>query len=89
MMGRDRTAAGNLDCGYRSYGLATLRTPVLRRLQLCPSCGVLVAQRVRFAAPMPVPGLEDGDGVDAMSLDQATTRSWCESGQAPKSELIL
>ena len=29
-----------------------------------------MAQRVRFAAPMPVPGREDDDGVQAMSLDE-------------------
>jgi hypothetical protein len=29
-----------------------------------------VAHRVQFTAPMPVPGREDGDGVDAMSLDE-------------------
>jgi hypothetical protein len=42
--------------------------------RLCPSCGVLVAHRVRFAAPMPVPGREDDDGVEAMSLDERIIR---------------
>ena len=78
MISRDRAAASNPDCGYCSYGLATLELSPCGHLfcddcantQLCPSCGVLVAQRVRFAASMPVPGREDDDGVDAMSLDE-------------------
>ena len=70
---RDHTAP----CGYCSYELATLQLSPCGHLfcnncahtRLCPSCGVLVAHRVQFAAPMPVPGREDGDGVD-MSLDE-------------------
>lgn len=31
---------------------------------------MVVAHRARFAAPMPVPGREDDDGVDATSLDE-------------------
>ena len=81
MIGRDRAAADNFDsksCWYCSYELATLQLSPCGHLfcndcantQLCPSCGVLVAQRVWFAAPMPVPGREDDDGVEAMSLDE-------------------
>ena len=78
MMGRDRAATGSTDCGYCSYGLATLQLSPCGHLfcedcansPLCPSCGVLVAQRVRFAAPMAVPGREDDNGVEAMSLDE-------------------
>jgi len=84
MMGRDRAAAGEpgeadpKPCGYCSYELATLQLSPCGHLfcndcantRLCPSCGALVVHRVQFAAPMPVPGLEDGDGVEAMSLDE-------------------
>jgi len=81
MICHDRAAAGNPDsksCGYCSYELATLQLSPCGHLfcddcantQLCPSCSVLVAQRVRFAAPMSVPGREDDDGVEAMSLDE-------------------
>jgi hypothetical protein len=80
MMGDDGAAAGKADtkpCGYCSYQLAKLQLSPCGHLfcndcantNLCPSCGALVAHRVQFAAPMPVPGREDGDGVEAMSLD--------------------
>ncbi|KAF8466278.1 hypothetical protein DFH94DRAFT_639389, partial [Russula ochroleuca] len=81
MMGDDRAATGRIHsrpCGYCSYELATLRLSPCGHLfcdncattRLCPSCGVPVAHRLPFAAPMPVPGREDGDGVDATSLDE-------------------
>jgi hypothetical protein len=80
-MGSDGAAAGKADtkpCGYCSYQLATLQLSPCGHLfcddcattRLCPSCGVLVAHRVQFAASMPVPGREDSDGVEAMSLDE-------------------
>lgn len=81
MMGRDRAATGRIDsrpCGYCSYELATLQLSPCGHLfcddcantRLCPSCCVPVAHRLPFAAPMPVPGREYNDGVDAMSLDE-------------------
>ena len=77
MMGRDHNP-GSKSCAYCTHELATVELSPCRHLfcddcantRLCPSCGVLVAQRVRFAASMPVPGWEDDDGVDAMSLDE-------------------
>ena len=80
MLGRER-AEGRSDsrpCGFCLYELATLQLSPCGHLfcddcantRLCPSCDVPVAHRVQFAAPMPVPGREDGDGVDAMSLDE-------------------
>jgi len=57
MIGRDRAAAGNSDsksCGYCSYELAIAAVDLFcddcANIHLCPSYGVLVAQRVRFAA---------------------------------------
>jgi hypothetical protein len=81
MMGSDGAAAGKADtkpCGYCSYQLATLQLSPCGHLfcddcattRLCPSCGVLVAHCVQFAASMLVPGREDSDGVEAMSLDE-------------------
>jgi hypothetical protein len=81
IMGGDGAAACKADikpCGYCSYELATLQLSPCGHLfcndcantNLCPSCGAIVAHRVRYAAPMPVPGREDGDGVEAMSLDE-------------------
>jgi hypothetical protein len=78
MDGRTAGKADNKPCGYCSYELATLQLSPCGHpfcddcatTRLCPSCGVLVAHRTRFAAPMPVPGREDGDGVEAMSLDE-------------------
>lgn len=77
----DHGAAGSPDseaCGYCSYELATLRLlpcghpfcDDCANTGLCPSCAVPVVQRVWFAAPMPIPGREDDDGVDAVSLDE-------------------
>ena len=76
MMGRESHGRA-APCGYCSYELATLQLSPCRHqfcnncahTRLCPSCGVLVTHRMQFAAPMPVPGREDGDGVD-MSLDE-------------------
>ena len=82
LIAQDHAAASNPDsesCGYCSYGLATLQLLPCGHLFcddtcLCPSCSVPVAQRVQFAAPMPVPGLEDNDGADAMSFDERIVR---------------
>lgn len=77
IMGDRHTAVGE-SCGYCSFELASLELSPCGHLfcddcantRLCPSCGEVVAQRVRFAAPMPVPGREADDGVEAMSLDE-------------------
>jgi len=76
---RDRAEGGEPDiksCEYCSYELATLQLSPCEHMfcddcantRLCPTCSVPVENRERFAAPMPVPGREDADGVDAVSL---------------------
>jgi len=81
---RDRSATREGDhqsykaCEFCSYELATLVVLPCKHLfcddcsnaNLCPSCGGPVVDRERIAAPMQIPGQEDGDGIDAMSLDE-------------------
>jgi len=40
-----------------------------------------VAQCVQFAAPMPIPGQEVDDGVNAMFLDKQIVKLWVRQGK--------
>ena len=81
---RDRAAAGGKDdvvqtpCAHCVRELATHRlspcghvfcNACSRASAACPSCDAAIAGRKRFAAAMLAPGMEDADGVDALSLD--------------------
>lgn len=76
------TAIVQLDCSYCDYQLATWKLlPCAHNLcddcasgidpSVCPapSCDKTVQRRERFAAPMPLPGNEAEDGIEASSLD--------------------
>jgi len=67
-------------CTYCEYEMATIRLLPCSHVvcddcaaglseHSCPSCDNFVVSRERFAAPMPLPGNEAEDGVDAISLD--------------------
>ncbi|KAF8550289.1 ubiquitin-domain-containing protein, partial [Imleria badia] len=66
------------ECGYCVYEMATQSMlpcghefcDDCSTATDCPKCGRRVTGRTRFAAGMPMPGKEDGDGVDALSLDE-------------------
>ncbi|KAF8551886.1 hypothetical protein OG21DRAFT_1512207 [Imleria badia] len=66
------------ECGYCEYEMATQSMlpcghefcDDCSTTALCPKCHGRVTGRTRFAAGMPMPGKEDGDGVDALSLDE-------------------
>ncbi|KIK79448.1 hypothetical protein PAXRUDRAFT_834089 [Paxillus rubicundulus Ve08.2h10] len=77
-------------CGYCTYEMATQTMSPCGHVfcddcstsTSCPKCRKRVTLRTRFAAAMPVPGNEDGDGVDALSLDERIVklRAGAESG---------
>ena len=66
------------ECGYCAYEMATQSMvpcghefcDACSTATACPKCRRQVTGRMRFAAGMPMPGKEDGDGVDALSLDE-------------------
>ena len=66
------------ECGYCAYEMATQSmVPCGHEFcddcstaTACPKCCRRVTGRTRFAAGMPMPGKEDGDGVDGLSLDE-------------------
>ena len=66
------------ECGYCAYEMATQSmVPCGHEFcddcstaTACPKCCRRVTGRMRFAAGMPMPGKEDGDGVDGLSLDE-------------------
>ena len=78
----DRTSAGGsntqAECEYCAYEMATYRLSPCGHVfcddcsttTACPSCERRFTRRERFAAPMPMPGREDDDGVEALSLDE-------------------
>ncbi|KAF8837976.1 hypothetical protein BDN67DRAFT_972245 [Paxillus ammoniavirescens] len=78
------------ECGYCTYEMATQRMSPCGHVfcddcstsTSCPKCRNRVKLRTRFAAAMPMPGKEDGDGVDALSLDERIVklRAGAESG---------
>ncbi|TFK70071.1 hypothetical protein BDN72DRAFT_819341 [Pluteus cervinus] len=86
MIDRERTATGQgatpqQSCGYCTYEMATLRLNPCGHVicddcatglsvNSCPACPVRVTSRQRFAAPMRLPGQEDGDGLDSLSMDE-------------------
>jgi len=65
-------------CGYCTYEMATQTLSPCGHVfcddcsttTSCPKCRRSVTFRTRFAAAMVMPGKEDGDGVDALSLDE-------------------
>ena len=81
-MDADRKLAGEGDtqpeCGYCAYEMATQRLSPCGHVfcddcstsNACPTCEKRVTSRKRFAAAMPLPGKEDNDGVEALSLDE-------------------
>jgi Zinc finger, C3HC4 type (RING finger) len=78
----DRRSAGEsntqAECEYCAYEMATYRLSPCGHAfcddcsttTACPTCERQFTSRERFAAPMPLPGREDDDGVEAMSLDE-------------------
>lgn len=66
------------ECGYCAYEMATQRCSPCGHLfcddcsetNACPLCRKPVNSRTRFAAGMRLPGKEDNDGVEALSLDE-------------------
>jgi hypothetical protein len=78
----DRKAAGGSNtqagCEYCAYEMATHRLSPCGHVfcddcsttTACPTCEKRFTSRERFAAPMPLPGKEDDDGVEAQSLDE-------------------
>ncbi|TFK70050.1 ubiquitin-domain-containing protein [Pluteus cervinus] len=86
MIDRERTGAGQATsaqqgCGYCTYEMATLRLIPCGHVvcddctdglsvNRCPACPKHVTSRQRFAAPMRLPGQEDGDGLDSFSMDE-------------------
>jgi len=78
------------ECGYCAYEMATQTMSPCGHVfcddcstaTSCPQCRRQVTLRTRFAAAMLMPGKEDGDGVDALSLDERIVklRAGAESG---------
>ena len=78
----DRRSAGGsntqAECEYRAYEMATYRLSPCGHVfcddcsttTVCPTCERRFTRRERFAVPMPLPGREDDDGVEALSLDE-------------------
>jgi hypothetical protein len=78
----DRKAAGGSNtqagCEYCAYEMATHRLSPCGHVfcddcsttTACPTCEKRFTSREQFAAPMPLPGKEDDDGVEASSLDE-------------------
>ena len=78
----DRKSAGESDtqpeCGYCAYEMATQQLSPCGHVfcddcsttDACPTCQKRFTSRKRFAAAMPLPGKEDDDGVEALSLDE-------------------
>jgi hypothetical protein len=81
-MDADRKSAGEsntqAECGYCAYEMATHRLSPCGHVfcdgcsttSACPTCEKRFTSRKRFAAAMPLPGKEDNDGVEALSLDE-------------------
>ena len=81
-MDADRRSAGGsntqAECEYCAYEMATQRLSPCGHVfcddcsttTVCPTCKRRFMSRERFAAPMPFPGREDDDGVEAMSFDE-------------------
>jgi Prokaryotic RING finger family 4 len=81
-MDADRRTAGvgntQAECEYCTYEMATYRLSPCGHVfcddcsttTACPTCERRFTSRERFAAPMPLPGKEDDDGVEALSLDE-------------------
>jgi hypothetical protein len=77
---RASTGGGSLqaECGYCAYEMATQSMvpcghefcDACSTATACPKCRRRVTGRTRFAAGMPMPGKEDGDGADVLSLDE-------------------
>jgi len=76
-----RSARGSntqAECGYCAYEMATQRLSPCGHVfcddcsttSACPTCDRRFTSRKRFAAAMPLPGKEDNDGVEALSLDE-------------------
>ncbi|KAF9523328.1 hypothetical protein CPB83DRAFT_863076 [Crepidotus variabilis] len=65
-------------CDYCVYEMATLRLSPCGHVfcddcgttTVCPTCARKIKTKDRFAAPMPMPGREQDDGVDVSSLDE-------------------
>ncbi|TFK70048.1 hypothetical protein BDN72DRAFT_568256 [Pluteus cervinus] len=86
MIDRERAATGQgastqQSCGFCTYEMATLRLIPCGHVlcddcadglsvNRCPTCPTRVTSRQRFAAQMRLPGQEDGDGLDSLSLDE-------------------
>ena len=78
----DRRSAGGsntqAECEYCAYEMATYRLLPCGHVfcddcsttTACPTCERRFTSRERFAAPMPLPGKEDDDGAEALSLDE-------------------
>ncbi|KAF8546836.1 ubiquitin-domain-containing protein [Imleria badia] len=73
-----RQGSRQAECGYCEYEMATQSMlpcghefcDDCSTATACPKCSRRVTGRTRFAAGMPMPGKEDEDGVDALSLDE-------------------
>jgi hypothetical protein len=78
----DRKSAGEsntqAECGYCAYEMATIQLSPCGHVfcdgcsttSACPTCEMRFTSRKRFAAAMPLPGNEEDDGVEALSLDE-------------------
>ena len=77
---RASAGSGNrqVKCGYCAYEMATQSISPCGHTfcddcstaAVCPKCHRRVIGRTRFAAAMPMPGQEAGEGVDALSLEE-------------------
>ena len=71
-----------LECGYCSHEMATQRCAPCghgfcddcSNTSVCPSCRKPIQSRNRIAAGMRLPGKEEEDGVEALSLDERIVR---------------
>lgn len=66
------------ECGFCAYEMATYQLSPCGHVfcddcstaSACPTCEKRFTSRKRFAAAMPLPGKEENDGVEALSLDE-------------------
>ncbi|KAF8837339.1 hypothetical protein BDN67DRAFT_973111 [Paxillus ammoniavirescens] len=89
---RASTSGGNpeAECGYCARKMATQRMSPCGHVfcdecstpNKCPKCRRQVKLQTRFAAAMAMPGKEDGEGVDALSMDDRIVklRAGAQSG---------
>lgn len=78
----ERSAAGEsntqIKCCYCVHEMATLRFSPCGHVfcddcataTKCPTCRKVIMSKDRFAAPMPIPGKEDENGIETVSMDE-------------------